>query len=57
MAELDYNSIPESTRQSLLAATYRMAEEMFQDPEIVKEYEIWLENRMKREKSSSKKFN
>lgn len=45
MAAIDYASIPESARQSLLAATYKMAIQMFQDPEVVKEYEIWRRQR------------
>ena len=38
MAALDYASIPETTRQSLLAATYKMATQMFQDPAMQAEY-------------------
>lgn len=50
MAAIDYASIPESTRQSLLAATYKMAIQMFQDPEVVKEYEIWRRQREEQKK-------
>lgn len=45
MTAIDYASIPEFIRQNLLAATYKMAQQMFQDPEVVKEYEIWLRHR------------
>ena len=45
MAAIDYASIPESTRQSLLAATYKMAQQMFNDPEVRAEYDEWLEKR------------
>ena len=45
MAAIDYASIPESTRQSLLAATYKLAQEHFKDPAVQARYEIWLEKR------------
>lgn len=45
MAALDYASVPESTRQSLLAATYKMATKMFQDPAVQAEYREWLAKR------------
>lgn len=45
MAALDYASIPETTRQSLLAATYKMATKMFQDPTVQAEYREWLAKR------------
>ena len=45
MAAIDYANIPESTRQSLLAATYKMAQQMFQDPDVLAEYEEWLAKR------------
>lgn len=45
MAAIDYAAIPESTRQSLLAATYKMAQTMFQDSEVLAEYEEWLAKR------------
>ena len=50
MAALDYASIPESTRQSLLAATYKMATKMFQDQAVQDqavqaEYREWLAKR------------
>ena len=45
LAAIDYASIPESTRQSLLAATYKLAQELFQDPEVQADYEIWLAKR------------
>lgn len=37
--------IPESTRQSLLAATYMIARDFFQDPDVRAEYEEWLAKR------------
>ena len=45
MAAIDYAAIPETTRQSLLAATYKMAQTMFEDPEVRAEYEEWLAKR------------
>lgn len=45
MAAIDYDAIPESTRQSLLAATYKMAQQLFQDPEVQAEYQEWLAKR------------
>ena len=41
MAAIDYDRIPESVRQRLLAATYKLAKELFKDPQVQKEYEIW----------------
>ena len=49
MAAIDYASIPESSRQSLLAAAYSMAKQMFQDPGVREEYELWLVERKKKE--------
>lgn len=45
MAAIDYASIPESVRQSLLAASYKMAEKMLSDPEVQAEYAEWLAKR------------
>ena len=45
MAATDCAGIPESTRQSLLAATWKMAQKMFTDPAVRAEYEEWLEKR------------
>ena len=45
MAAIDYSQIPESTRQSLLAATYKMAQRMLQDPELKAEIEDRLAKR------------
>ena len=45
MAAIDYASIPESTRQSLLAATYKLAQKLFADPAVQAEYEAWAEKR------------
>lgn len=49
MAAIDYASIPESTRQSLLAATYKAAQRYFQDPAVQARFEIWLAERRARE--------
>ena len=45
MAAIDYASITEASRQSLLAAAYSMAKQMFQDPEVQAEYREWLAKR------------
>lgn len=45
MAAIDYASIPETTRQSLLAATYKMATKIFQDQAVQAEYREWLAKR------------
>ena len=45
MAAIDYAGIPESTRQSLLAAAYKMAQQLFQDPDVRAEYDEWLAKR------------
>ncbi len=45
MAVLDYTSIPEATRQSLLAATYKFAEELLKDPAVRAECEEWKRQR------------
>ena len=45
MAALDYASIPEATRQSLLAATYKFAEELLKDPAVRAECEEWKRQR------------
>lgn len=52
MAAIDYASIQESTQQRLLAATYKMAQEMFQDPKVIEEYEIWRRQREERKQSN-----
>lgn len=49
MAAIDMSQFPESTRQRLLAATYKMAQTMFQDPGVREEYELWLAARKKKE--------
>lgn len=43
--DIDYSSIPESSRQSLLASAYRMALKLFEDPAVQAEYEEWLAKR------------
>lgn len=45
MAAIDYASIPESTRQSLLAATYKAAQRYYQDPENEARFQEWLAKR------------
>lgn len=45
MAAIDMSQFPESTRQSLLAATYKMAQTMFQDPGVRAAYKEWLAKR------------
>ena len=50
MAAIDYASIPESTRQSLLAATYKLTQEYFKDPAVQAKYEIWLAKRHAKDK-------
>lgn len=45
MAAIDYASIPEASRQSLLAAAYSMAKQMFQDPDVQAEFREWLAKR------------
>jgi hypothetical protein len=45
VAAIDYSSIPESTRQSLLAVTYKMAVDMFKNPAVEVEYQEWLAKR------------
>lgn len=51
MTSFSYDEIPESVRQSILAATYKMAQEIFRDPEVVKEYENWLRWKEKRKQN------
>lgn len=45
MAAIDYAAFPEATRQSLLAASYRLTLELFKDPAVCAEYEEWRERR------------
>lgn len=45
MAAIDYASIPESTRQSLLAATYKAAQRFYQNPENEASFQEWLAKR------------
>ena len=45
MAAIDYGAIPESTRQSLLAAAYKMVSAMMQDEELCAEIESRLAKR------------
>ena len=45
MAKIDYDAFPESARQSLLAASYKLTLELFQDPSVCAEYETWRARR------------
>ena len=45
MAAIDYAKFPESTWQSLLAASYKLTLELFKDPAVQAEYEVWLAKR------------
>ncbi len=45
MAAIDYASIPDTTRQRLVAASYKLAQEMFRDPAVRAEYQEWLAKR------------
>lgn len=53
MAAIDYASIPEASRQSLLAAAHNMAKQMFQDPEVQAEYQEWLAKRNAAQQAAS----
>lgn len=55
MAAIDYDSITETTRQHLLAATYKMALEYFQDPDVEARYQIWLAERRARDQQQKEK--
>ena len=54
MAEIDYTKIPETARQDLLLATYRLAVKAFRDPLVVARYEAWLAKRKAAEASAAK---
>ena len=54
MAEIDYRKIPESARQDILLATYRLAVKAFNDPLVVARYEAWLAKRKAAEASAAK---
>lgn len=45
MKEIDYDKIPETARQDILASTVRLAREAFKDPEVKARYQLWLEKR------------
>lgn len=42
---MDLDKFPESTWMSLMAASYKLALELFEDPAIEAEYQIWLAKR------------
>ena len=45
MATIHYDNIPESARQRLLRASYKLTLELFKNPKVQKEYEEWLAER------------
>ena len=45
MAAIDYSAVPESVRQSLLAATYEAAKRFYQDSENEARFQEWLAKR------------
>lgn len=45
MADIEYSEISETTRQDLLAATYKLAVKAFQDPAVRARYELWRKER------------
>lgn len=55
MAAIDYDRVPESVRQRVLAATYKLAKELFKDPQAQKEYEVWLAERRAKEQKKEPK--
>lgn len=55
MAAIDYDQIPESVRQRLLAVIYKHAKEFFKDPKAEAEYQIWLAERQAREQKKEQK--
>lgn len=55
MAAIDYASIPESTRQSLLAATYKAAQRYFQDPAAEARFQTWLAKRKAAQKAAEER--
>lgn len=49
---VDLQNIPESARQSLLAATYKAAQRFYQDPENEARFQEWLAKRNAAEKAA-----
>ena len=45
MAAINYDAIPETARQDLLAVIYKMTVELFKDPATQADYEEWLAKR------------
>lgn len=45
MAAINYDAIPETARQDLLAVIYKMTVELFKDPATQADYEEWLARR------------
>ena len=55
MAAIDYAKFPESTWQSLLAASYKLTLELFKDPAVRAEYEVWREKRKAAQRAAERK--
>lgn len=55
MAAIDYDKIPESDWIRLGKASYNLARKLFEDPQVQKEYEIWLAERKAKEKNMKQK--
>lgn len=45
MEAIDFASLPEAARHSLLPAIYEMTQRQFKDPAVRAEYEEWLRKR------------
>lgn len=54
MSVINYDALPESARQRLLAMFYKMTIELFEDPAIWVEYEEWLAKRKEAKKEKEK---
>lgn len=52
---IDYSSIPESSRQSLLTVIYRNGIKYFEDPAVQARYEEWLAKRNEADKERETK--
>ena len=55
MAAIDYAKFPESTWQSLLAASYKLTLRLFEDPAVRAEYEVWLAKRKAAKEAAERK--
>ena len=56
MAAINYDAFPESTWLRLLSASYKLTLELFKDPAVQTEYEIWLENRKAKMKDNQEQY-